>query len=67
MRKFWWELIFAWASLTMALIALRTEGITPADGTWWVIVAGFTAWNSLLSVSSKILKNGGGVLDNPCP
>lgn len=47
MRKFWWELIFALASLTMALIALRTEGITPADGTWWVIVAGFAAWNSL--------------------
>ena len=48
MRKFWWELIFALASLTMALIALRSEGITPVDANWWVIVAGFSAWNSLL-------------------
>jgi hypothetical protein len=48
MRKFWWELIFALASLAMALIALRTEGITPTGGTWWVIVAGFSSWSSLL-------------------
>jgi hypothetical protein len=41
MRKFWWELIFALASLSMALIALRSEGITPVDASWWVIVAGF--------------------------
>jgi hypothetical protein len=47
MRKFWWELIFAWASLAMAFIALRTEGITPVNVSWWVVVAGFTAWNSL--------------------
>lgn len=47
MRKFWWELIFALACLTMALIALRAEGITPVDGEWWVIVAGFPAFNSL--------------------
>lgn len=48
MRKFWWELIFALASLAMALIALRVEGITPVDVSWWVIVAGFSSWNSLL-------------------
>lgn len=48
MQKFWWELIFALASLTMALIALRSEGITSVDVSWWVIVAGFSVWNSLL-------------------
>lgn len=48
MRKFLWELIFALASLTIALMALRLAGITPADWKWWVIIAGFAAWNSLL-------------------
>ena len=48
MRKFLWELIFAFASLEAALIVLRIEGITPADGAWWIVVAGFAAWNSLL-------------------
>lgn len=48
MRNFWWELIFALASLSMALIALRSEGITPVGVSWWVIVAGFLTWNSLL-------------------
>lgn len=48
MRKFWWKLIFALACLTMALVALRVEGITPVDGNWWVIIAGVAAWNSLL-------------------
>lgn len=48
MRKFWWELIFALASLKAALIALQIEGITPADGAWWIVVAGFEVWNSLL-------------------
>lgn len=48
MRKFWWELIFALASLTAALIALQTEGITPADGVWWIVLAGIAAGDSLL-------------------
>lgn len=48
MKKFWWELIFALASLAIALIALRSEGITPVDVSWWVIVASFSAWDSLL-------------------
>lgn len=48
MRKFWWELIFAQASLTAVPIALRIEGITPADGAWWIVVAGFVAGDSLL-------------------
>lgn len=46
--KFWWELIFALASLTMALIALRSEGITPADGVWWIVLAGIAVGDSLL-------------------
>lgn len=48
MKKFWWELIFALFCLTAALEALRIAGITFADWEWWVIIAGFSAWNSLL-------------------
>ncbi len=48
MSKFWWELIFALVSLMAALVMLRLEGITPADWKWWIIIAGFSAWNSLL-------------------
>ena len=66
MRNFWWELIFALASLAAALIVYGLKESLLLTEHGGLLLPGLRHGTACLNASLMTLKNGGNALDNPC-